>query len=139
VLLFTSAPLDEAVEVLGTPNARLRLRVTGESADAFVRLCDVDPSGVSRNVCDGILRLDAHPGVFGSDGGNVIVALDATAHRFAAGHRIRVQVSGGAHPYFARNTGTREPVATATHLAPATIKVLHLDDHPTLLDLPTSG
>jgi hypothetical protein len=139
VLLFTSAPLEDAVEVMGTPRARLRLRVTGESADAFVRLCDVDPSGVSRNVCDGILRLDSSPEVFGPDGGGVGVELAATAHRFAEGHRIRVQVSGGAHPYFARNTGTREPVATATRLAPATIEVLHLEDHPTVVDLPISS
>lgn len=47
MLLLTSALLQEAIEVLGTPSVRLRLRVTGESADAFVRLCDVDPSGVS--------------------------------------------------------------------------------------------
>jgi predicted acyl esterase len=137
VLLFTSAPLREAVEVLGTPRARLRLKVTGESADVFVRLCDVDSSGVSRNVCDGILRLHADTGVFGPDGGGVAVALGATAHRFAAGHRIRVQVSGGAHPYFARNTGTGEPVAT--RLAPATIEVLHPGDDPAVLDLPLSG
>ena len=31
-----------------------------------------------------------------------------TAHRFAAGHRIRLQVSSGAHPRYARNPGTDE-------------------------------
>ena len=32
------------------------------------------------------------------------------------GHRIRLQVSGGAHPRYGRNLGTAEPVATGTRL-----------------------
>ena len=36
------------------------------------------------------------------------------AHRFRAGHRIRLQVSGGAHPRYARNLGTGEPLGEAT-------------------------
>jgi len=63
-------------------------------ADLFVRLCDVDPRGRSRNICDGIIRLaDADP-----LSGVVRVSLSGAAHRFGRGHRIRLQVSGGAHP-----------------------------------------
>ena len=36
----------------------------------------------------------------------VEVELWPVGHRFAAGHRLRVQVSGGAHPRFARHPGT---------------------------------
>jgi hypothetical protein len=39
-----------------------------------------------------------------------------TAYRFKAGHRIRVQVAGAAHPRYARNTGTGEPLGKATTL-----------------------
>jgi putative CocE/NonD family hydrolase len=137
VLLFTSPVLPEEVTVVGQVAARLALRVDGTSADAYVRLCDVDPRGVSRNVCDGILRLDGHRGVFGADGGVVTVDLGTTAHRFAPGHRIRVQVAGGSHPRFARNTGTGEPVATATRLAPARLHVRHEPAQPSVLVLPT--
>ena len=35
-----------------------------------------------------------------------------TANTFRAGHRIRLQVSSGAHPLFCRNAGTGEPLAT---------------------------
>jgi len=35
-----------------------------------------------------------------------------------AGHRLRVQLSGGAHPRFARNPGSGEQPATATSLKP---------------------
>ena len=40
---------------------------------------------------------------------NVRIELDAVAHRFPAGSRIRVLIAGGSHPRFARNLGTGEP------------------------------
>jgi uncharacterized protein len=114
VLTFTTDPLAEPVEVMGPVNARLRVSAkAGSHIDVFARLCDVDEAGVSRNICDGLLRLPE----FGSDDPvEVTVALSPTAYQFRAGHRIRLQVSGGAHPRFARNTGSGEPLATATRL-----------------------
>ena len=52
-------------------------------------------------------------------GTSVRLELDAIAHRFPAGHRIRLQVSGGAHPRLARNLGTDEPAASATRMQPS--------------------
>ena len=83
-------------------------------ADLFVRLCDVDPRGRSRNVCDGIVRLtEADPLT-----GTVRVSLVGAAHRFGRGHRIRLQVAGGAFPRFARNPGNGQVDATAADLVP---------------------
>src|SRR5260370_27512858 len=53
-----------------------------------------------------------------------------TAHRFCAGHRIRVQISSGAHPRFARNTGSGEPLATAAKLLVADQTIYHDPEHP---------
>ncbi|MFH8405701.1 CocE/NonD family hydrolase [Streptomyces sp. NPDC018019] len=128
VLTFTTPPLTGPAEVLGTVAVELRVGTGTGHADVFARLCDVDERGRSVNVCDGIRRLDpAAPGP-----ADVTVAMSPTAHSFAAGHRIRLQISGGAHPRFARNTGTGEPLATATRLVPAEI-ALH---HPSALVLP---
>ena len=55
----------------------------------------------------------------------VRLQLWPSAHRFAAGHRIRLQVSGGAHPRYARNLGAGEPLATGTLLRQATITIHH--------------
>ena len=116
VVTFTSEPLDTAVEVLGPVSAVLQISIgDAASADVFARLCDVDGRGRSVNVCDGLLRIDA--------GGRITVAMSSTAHRFAPGHRIRLQLSGGAHPRYARNLGTGEPFATATRLVPVEIAV----------------
>lgn len=114
VLTFTTEPLVQPVEVMGPVAARLRVAAqTGSHIDVFARLCDVDETGRSTNVCDGLLRL---PEFVTGDPVEVTVAMSSTAYQFRSGHRIRLQVSGGAHPRFARNTGTGEPLATATRL-----------------------
>lgn len=56
VLCFTSARLTGALDVIGVPAAELYVSSSAASADFFVRLCDVDDAGVSRNVCDGLQR-----------------------------------------------------------------------------------
>jgi uncharacterized protein len=65
--------------------------------------------------------------------------MSATAYQLGAGHRLRLQVSGGAHPRFARNTGTGEPLATATRLATVDLQILHGADSPCALSLPSSS
>ena len=110
----------------------LHLRTSTAHAHVFVRLCDVDPQGRSWNVTDGILRLT--PAALAEEA--VTVTMSSAAHQFAAGHRLRLQVSGGAHPRFARNTGTGEPLATATRLVPTDIEVYHDQARPSALLLP---
>jgi len=59
-----------------------------------------------------------------------------TAHRFKRGHRIRVQVSSGAFPRYARNPGTGEPHATVTTLRAADQEVHHTPEHASAVILP---
>jgi uncharacterized protein len=112
VLVFTSAPLAEPLVIAGEVAAEVAVSRDNPHADLFVRLCDVDHAGTSRNVCDGIVRLS------GADplDGTVRISMVAAAHRFAAGHRVRVQVSGGAHPRVARNPGTGDIDASPAEL-----------------------
>jgi hypothetical protein len=133
VLTFTSAPLEDPLEVIGPVSIRVRVRASSPHFDVFARLCDVDERGRSWNICDGLIRLDE------SSWSDVNVAMSATAHRFAAGHRLRVQLAGGAHPRFARNTGTGEPPATATRLVPVDIEFAHHADDPCTLSLPVAA
>jgi hypothetical protein len=93
--------------------------------DVFARLCDVDAKGRSWNICDGLLRLDTAPSADADGWTEIAVPMSATAHRFAPGHRLRVQVSGGAHPRWARNTGTSEQIATAISVVPVDIEISH--------------
>jgi hypothetical protein len=59
------------------------------------------------------------------------------AYRFRAGHQIRVQISGGAHPRWARNPGTGEPLGTAVELIAGQREIRYGPDHPSRVTLPS--
>ncbi|MCX5338675.1 CocE/NonD family hydrolase [Streptomyces atratus] len=120
VLTFTSPPLTEPLDILGPVSARLSISTDTGHADVFTRLCDVDTQGRSVNICDGLGRLRT------TEHSQITVPMSSTAHRFAVGHRIRWQISGGAHPRYARNPGTGESPVDATVFAPVRI-TLHTD------------
>jgi putative CocE/NonD family hydrolase len=121
VLTFTGPALASDLEVVGCPVVELAHRSDNSHADLFVRICEVDARGRSRNLADGFVRLteaDRQDQV-------VRVRLDALAHRFGVGTRIRLQVSGGAHPRFARNLGTDEPAAVGATMRPSHRTITH--------------
>jgi uncharacterized protein len=137
VRVYTSARLVRDVEVVGPVTASLHVTSTLDHTDFFVRLCDVEPSGKSRNVCDGLVRLTPESWSRGADGvAAVKVELWPAAHVFRRDHRIRVQVSGGAHPRFSRNLGGGEPLGSATTMRVAEQTVCHDADHPSAIELP---
>jgi len=140
VLVYTSAPLRRALEVIGPVRAELHVTASAEHADFFARLCDVEPGGRSLNVCDGLARVA--PGRFPrDDAGVTLVAVELwpTAHCFRAGHRVRLQVSSGSHPRFSRNLGTGEPLGTAARPRSSHQEVHHDPRHPSALILPVTA
>ncbi len=104
VLVYTSEPLKAPLEVIG----RVRVYLTGESTapvtDWVARLCDVDSDGVSRNISDGILRTHQ------PDAQEHVIDLWSIAHMFAAGHRIRLQVTGSCFPRWDLTPAARQTV-----------------------------
>lgn len=135
VLVFSTAPLEEPLEIRGGPAVTLHVAADSAHVDLFCRLCDVDPKGVSRNVADRILRRDPmHPEPGRVE--TVTLALDPAAHRFRAGHRIRLQISAGAFPRYARNLGAGEPEATGRTMR-VTRQTVYFDrSRPSRLTLP---
>ncbi|MFD0822853.1 CocE/NonD family hydrolase, partial [Micromonospora zhanjiangensis] len=139
VLTYTGAPLTAPLELVGPVEAEVYVRSDLPYFDVFLRLCDVDRRGRSWNVCDGLVRVE--PGRFPADADGVVrvpVELWPVAHRFAAGHRLRLQVSGGAHPRYARNPGTGEPLGSAVDLRAGHREVRHGPAYPSVLRLPVS-
>jgi uncharacterized protein len=137
VITFTTTPLDTATEAIGTTRVELFARASEPHFDLFARVCDVDPDGTSRNVCDGLASVA--PGRFdrsGDDAWRVGFDLWPLGHRFAAGHRIRLQVSSGAHPRYVRNPGTGEEPLTAETLRAVDVEVLCGPQHPSCVVLP---
>jgi putative CocE/NonD family hydrolase len=103
VVTFTTELLPTAVDVAGRPVLDLMIAVDPSHADVFVRLCDVDDGGRSHNFSDAMLRLD--PALPAGEAQHLSLTLDPCFHRLRAGHRLRLQISGGAFPRFARNLG----------------------------------
>jgi predicted acyl esterase len=66
------------------------------------------------------------------------VSLLGAAHRFGRGHRIRLQVAGGAYPRFARNPGNGQVDAPAADLVPTRYEIGLTAAHPSALLLPVS-
>ncbi|MFC8830417.1 CocE/NonD family hydrolase [Streptomyces sp. NPDC057137] len=124
VLTFTAPPATGPLDILGAPVTELILSVDNPHADVYVRLCDVAPDGASHHITDTLIRLD--PAVPVGVEQHLTLTLDPCAHRLNTGHRLRLQIAGGAHPRFARNLGTDEPLATATTLRPSRHTIHHV-------------
>ena len=146
VLVYTADPLEADLDAVGPVAATIHVRASRPYFDLFVRLCDVEPDGVtsvgsadgrSLNVCDGLARVT--PGRYPTAGDGTVaveVAMWPAGHRFRAGHRLRLQVSGGAFPRYPRGAGTADALATAIDLLPVEIEVHHDPDHPSAVHLP---
>jgi putative CocE/NonD family hydrolase len=134
VLTFTGDPLPEDLYVIGRPVFKLVHSADNPHVDIFIRLVELDAAGLPTNVSDGFRRLPrAEP-----ETTTVTIELDAMAHRFRAGSRLRVLIAGGCYPRFAANPGTGEPLATACRLVPAAHRIHHGTGGACALVLPAS-
>ncbi|WP_240230203.1 CocE/NonD family hydrolase [Devosia lacusdianchii] len=125
VLSYTSEALAEDLTLIGQTQVALHVRASVPYVDFFLRLCDVGPNGVSINICDGLIRVTPDTPREPDGSWRLAFTLHATAHCFLAGNRLRLQVSSGAHPRYARNLGTGEPVGTTTTMVANEIEVSH--------------
>jgi putative CocE/NonD family hydrolase len=134
VLVYTSPPLARDLEVIGPVRLELFAQSSRAHTDFSGRLCDVSPDGRSINICEGLCRINT-----GHEPGCIAVDMWSTAYRFRAGHRLRLIVGSGAHPHWNRNTGSGEPLASATALYPADQTIHHDTSRPSTLVLPVTA
>ncbi len=94
----------DGAEIAG--NAMLHLTVSADqpSAQVAVKLCDVYADGTSTLITRGLLDLEARTSLIDraplapSEAYEVSVELEATAWRFAPGHKLRLSVAGADWP-----------------------------------------
>jgi putative CocE/NonD family hydrolase len=121
VLVYTSAPLKEDVEVMGKPVIQLAHSTDVPYADLWIRLSEVDAEGVSHNLTENWQALDGVE----RQGGEFSLALVDRAHVFKKNTCIRVIVAGGSFPLMARNPGTGMNRTQAKELKAVTHTVQH--------------
>ena len=121
-LVFESEPLPEALEILGSARLDVSLAADRPVATLAARVNDVHPDGGVARVAWTVrnLALDdsgrtPHPLVPGEVRA-CSIALPNTAHRFRAGHRIRLSLSCG---YWPLVWPAPHPVRIMLHLADA--------------------
>jgi hypothetical protein len=144
VLCYTSEPLTEPVTVIGPVVLVLHVSSSARDTDFTAKLIDVAPDGAAVNVADGILRARyrdgfERPALLEPDRVYELrVDLVATANVFAAGHRVRVDVSSSNFPRFDRNTNTGGTIAEegVGDLVQAVNRVFHTVAYPSRLILP---
>ncbi len=136
VLVFTSAPLEEDVEVVGPVSARLWATSSAVDTDWMVKLVDVRPDGYARPLSHGMVRAryresQSAPKLLEPWAlYEYVITLLPVANRFRAGHRIRVEVASSSFPAFDRNLGTGNPLG-ADHAGVTAIQFVHHDaEHP---------
>lgn len=144
VLCYTTPPLDEPLEVTGPVELVVSFSSSAPDTDVTAKLVDVHPGGRVETLCDGILRARYRTSLSEPElmePGQVYqlrVDLVATSNVFAAGHRIRLEVSSSNFPRFDRNTNTGGTIAGEGEqdLRTATNTVHHSTAHPSRLVLP---
>lgn len=144
VLSYTSEPLAEPLTVIGPVELVLHASSSALDTDFTAKLVDVHPDGRAENLADGILRaryrdsLSEPSPLTPGEVYELRIDLVATANVFAAGHRIRVDVSSSNFPRFDRNTNTGGTIAeeAAADLVVADNTVHHTPVHPSRLVLP---
>lgn len=147
VLVFRTAPLQEQVSIAGEVSVEIYLSSSAKDTDLTIKLIDeyppsVDfPQGFAMNLTEGIRRvryrnsytepelMEPHQ-VY-----RVTVTAPATANLFAAGHRIRLDVSSSNFPRFDVNSNTGGTIATDRIKIVAENTIHMSTDHPTSLSL----
>ncbi len=126
VVTFTSDAFGEPLTFFGPVSATLWVKSSTQSADFFVRVTDVHPDGASYNVIDALRRVEHDARLHsGEEPLKLEIDLGPCAHLFDTGHCLRVQISSGAFPFYVRNLGTGEDVATGTRVTAAEQTLSH--------------
>lgn len=112
ILVFQSEPLTERIEVTGNPVVELYAASSAPDTDWFVRLIDVAPDGVARDVSMGLVRARYREGLDKPkllEPGEVVrytIRMTPTSNAFLPGHRIQLDVTSSDFPNYDRNHNT---------------------------------
>ncbi|MEO1415625.1 MAG: CocE/NonD family hydrolase [Bacteroidota bacterium] len=142
ILVFTSEPLEEGVEVSGFIEAQLFVGSDAKDTDFTIKLIDVYPDGRAFNLDETIQRARYREGyekeVFMEEGEVYEINMSpmSTSNYFAKGHRIRIEISSSNFPRFTRNLNTGGNNFDESEGVIAHNKVFHSAKYPSMIRLP---
>lgn len=142
VLVYTSPPLDEGIEVTGFLKVVLYVSSDAKDTDFTAKLVDVYPDGRAFNIEEGVLRMryrdDLRRKVWMKEGEvyEIHLDLEATSNYFGEGHRIRLEVSSSNFPRWDRNMNTGGNNYDETEGIQANNTMHHSPEYPSHIILP---
>ncbi|WP_079528849.1 CocE/NonD family hydrolase [Halobacillus hunanensis] len=141
VLIYTTAPLKEPIEVTGPIKVRLWASTDAKDTDFTAKLVDVMPDGTAYNLTDGIVRARYRNGYkpeLELNGEIVEYEIDlwATSNVFLTDHQIRVEISSSNFPRFAANLNTGETIFDSNESKIAHQTIYHSEKYPSHILLP---
>jgi uncharacterized protein len=148
VLVFQTGPLAEPDEVTGPIAVRLWASSSAVDTDFTAKLVDVYPpnedypDGYAMNLVDSIVRAryrESHERGVPREPNRVyefLIQLYPTSNLFAAGHRIRVDVSSSNYPRFDVNPNTGDPLGRSRRWVAAENSIDHDGERPSRIVLP---
>ena len=142
VLVYTSDPLTEGVEVTGNIETILYVSSDAKDTDFTIKLIDVYPDGTAYNLDETIQRARYREGydkeVFMRDGQVYKLELSpmATSNYFDQGHRIRIEISSSNFPRFVRNLNTGGNNFDESEGVIAKNAIHHSNTYPSQIKLP---
>jgi putative CocE/NonD family hydrolase len=142
VLVYTSAPLDEGIEVTGYLEVVLYVSSDAKDTDFTAKLVDVYPDGRAFNLQEGAKRMrfreNLRRKVWMEEGEVYEIHLDlhATSNYFDKGHRVRLEVSSSNFPRWSRNMNTGGNNYDESEGIPANNTVHHSAEYPSHVVLP---
>jgi putative CocE/NonD family hydrolase len=142
VLVFSSEPLEQPLEVTGPVMVELWAASSAVDTDFTAKLIDVHPDGYARNLLDGIIRAryrDSASNPLPIEPGRPYcysIDLWATSNVFLPGHRIRLEISSSNFPRFDRNLNTGAPFGEGSAGVVARQAVFHSAGMPSCVVLP---
>lgn len=142
VLVYTSAILDEGLEVTGPLQVVLHVSSSARDTDFTAKLVDVYPDGRAFNVQEGALRMRYREGfdtILSMRPGEVYRArldLHTTSNYFGPGHRIRLDISSSNFPRWDRNLNTGGNNYDESDFIVAENSVHHSAQYPSYIVLP---
>jgi hypothetical protein len=142
VLVYTSAPLDQALRVAGPLRAHLVISSSARDTDFIARLVHVWPDGRATNIQEGALRARYRNGfktpVLLEPGTvtELTVDLRSIAYTIPRGHRLRLQVTSSSFPRLERNLNTGGRNFDESKGVVAINRVYHAREGQSFIELP---
>jgi uncharacterized protein len=151
VLVYDTDELKEDVEIIGPITAQLYAATSAPDTDWMIRLADVHPDGRALFLGEGVMRARYRDpkknGAFNSSRLSkirpnrpyeyTIEFWRPTGNVFAAGHRIRIEISSSYFPYYLRNpNNAADNIGLVKEFKTAKQTIFHDAKHPSHIVLP---